>query len=132
MGKIIGILLLLLISTTLFSQKNDNRKNLEEYYSHLDSCTIVHSDENAFIIKYSGHDVYFTFIFDGDYYINLLIEVGKGKKKNCIEYLELVGYKENKRSRVWHLNDTVAYLLWDWSAKKWYISIYLNEHLKKI
>lgn len=73
------------------------------------------------------------FVFHNDKYINLLINVEDGLKSQVINYLETAGFIEDKRRRVWSFkDDIVAYILWSWTHENWYISIYLNEHIKKI
>lgn len=127
------LLLLFLITNATFSQqKADTRKLIEETYRLIDSCSIVDSNEYYITIKYDNRNEYYSFVFKDDSYVNLIITIdGATFKDNC-DYLRRNGFKEDERRRVWYFNDKVAYILWSFTMKQWYITVYPNKHIKKI
>lgn len=118
------ILFMLLCSITAWSQSKETLR--KDYKSDKDFY--FQETEDYIMITNLKSEYTYMYIYRNDYDppINWIIDVSSGTYQECTDYLKVSEYTYYSTTKAWKKGneDFVAYILWDWKQKRWFISVY--------
>lgn len=129
------LLLALLFLITVFNMQSQERmQSREQLLKLFEDTTKYKIRENGkdYLAMQIADDPMITNIYifdDDDYCINVVISPKKASFESCKLFLNGIGWIESPRWRAWSQPeyDLIAYILYDWKQKEWFISYYKNE-----